>query len=97
MEYLHCCVVAHRDLKPENLLLDEHDNLKISDFGMSTVFRLNGKERLLEERCGCSEVLMPSYHDKQADVWSSGIIFVAMLAGELPWDHPTGECEEYMA
>jgi len=24
-------------------LLDEHDNLKISDFGMATVFRMNGK------------------------------------------------------
>jgi hypothetical protein len=23
--------------------LDEHDNLKISDFGMATVFRLHGK------------------------------------------------------
>jgi hypothetical protein len=23
--------------------LDDHDNLKISDFGMATVFRLNGK------------------------------------------------------
>ena len=40
---MHCCGVAHRDLKPENLLLDEHDNLKISDFGMATVFRMNGK------------------------------------------------------
>jgi len=23
--------------------LDEHDNLKISDFGMATIFRMNGK------------------------------------------------------
>jgi serine/threonine-protein kinase Chk1 len=42
-EYLHCRGVAHRDLKPENLLLDEHDSLKISDFGMATLFRMNGK------------------------------------------------------
>jgi serine/threonine protein kinase len=46
-EYLHCCGVAHRDLKPENLLLDEHDNLKISDFGMATVFRMNGKVSII--------------------------------------------------
>lgn len=39
VQYLHTRGVAHRDLKPENLLLDEHDNLKISDFGMATMFR----------------------------------------------------------
>ncbi|GFG38350.1 hypothetical protein Cfor_05695 [Coptotermes formosanus] len=101
VEYLHCCGVAHRDLKPENLLLDEHDNLKISDFGMATVFRMNGKERMLEKRCGtlpyvAPEVLMRPYHAEPADVWSCGIILVAMLAGELPWDQPTGECREYV-
>lgn len=37
--YLHGKGVAHRDIKPENLLLDNHDNLKISDFGMATMFR----------------------------------------------------------
>lgn len=42
-EYLHSHGVAHRDLKPENLLLDEHLNLKISDFGMATIFRMQGK------------------------------------------------------
>lgn len=39
VDYLHTRGVAHRDLKPENLLLDEHDNVKISDFGMATMFR----------------------------------------------------------
>ena len=45
MEYLHKKGVSHRDIKPENLLLDENDCLKISDFGMATVFRHQGKER----------------------------------------------------
>lgn len=39
VEYLHLRGVTHRDLKPENVLLDEHDNIKISDFGMATMFR----------------------------------------------------------
>ena len=39
IEYLHKKGVSHRDIKPENLLLDDHDTLKISDFGMATVFR----------------------------------------------------------
>lgn len=108
-EYLHSCGVTHRDLKPENLLLDEHDNLKITDFGMATVYRMQGKvsylviyatfstifqlftrfylqERCLDKRCGtlpyvAPEVLMRPYHAVPADVWSCGIILVAMLAG----------------
>jgi serine/threonine-protein kinase Chk1 len=39
VEYLHARGIAHRDLKPENILLDDNDIVKISDFGLSTLFR----------------------------------------------------------
>jgi len=86
VEYLHSRGVAHRDLKPENLLLDNNDNLKISDFGLATIYRMQGKERLLEKKCGtlsyvAPEVLVRAYHAEPADIWSCGIILVALLAG----------------
>lgn len=100
VEYLHSRGVAHRDLKPENLLLDANDNLKISDFGMATVFRYQGKERLLDKRCGtlpyiAPEVLCRKYAAEPADIWSCGVVLVAMLAGELPWDMPSPDCPLY--
>uniref|UniRef100_A0A182NUD7 non-specific serine/threonine protein kinase n=1 Tax=Anopheles dirus TaxID=7168 RepID=A0A182NUD7_9DIPT len=101
VDYLHSRGVAHRDLKPENLLLDEHDNVKISDFGMATMFRMKGRERLLDKKCGtlpyvAPEVLVKPYRATPADLWSCGIILVTMLAGELPWDQPSSGCAEYL-
>lgn len=102
MEYLHAKGVTHRDLKPENLLLDGNEVLKITDFGMATLFRHQGKERELDRRCGTKpymapEVLTRPYNAEPADIWSCGVILVALLAGELPWDEPTFTCPEYTA
>jgi serine/threonine-protein kinase Chk1 len=66
------------------------------------VFRHQGKERLLERRCGtlpyiAPEILVKSqYNAEPADIWSCGIVLVAMLTGELPWDKPTSDQLEYM-
>ena len=101
MEYLHERGVVHRDIKPENLLLDNCDVLKISDFGLSTVFRHRGIERKLSKSCGTVPYIAPEvfagfeHHAEPADLWSCGITLVAMLAGELPWDKPSKENAEF--
>jgi len=102
IEYLHIKGISHRDIKPENLLLTAYDCLKISDFGMATIFRHQGVERLLERRCGtlpyiAPEVLCKSkYRAEPADIWSCGVVLVTMLTGELPWDKPTSEHADYL-
>ncbi|BES94301.1 serine threonine-protein kinase [Nesidiocoris tenuis] len=100
VDYLHSRGVAHRDIKPENILLDANDTLKISDLGLATCFRMGGKERLLDKKCGtlpyvAPEVLTRPYAAQPADIWSCGIVLVAMLAGELPWDQAIEDNDDY--
>ncbi|XP_078464139.1 serine/threonine-protein kinase Chk1 [Lampetra fluviatilis] len=103
VEYLHSLGITHRDIKPENLLLDENDKLKISDFGLATVFRHNGRERRLSRTCGtlpyvAPELLQPdpTFRAAPVDVWACGVVLTAMLAGELPWDQPAMSCMEFV-
>ncbi|XP_051903123.1 serine/threonine-protein kinase Chk1 [Hippocampus zosterae] len=102
VEYLHGIGITHRDIKPENILLDDKDNLKLTDFGLATMFRFKGKERPMNRLCGTLPYVAPEllsqtqYKAQPADIWSCGIVLTAMLAGELPWDQPAEICQEYL-
>jgi len=101
VEYLHSQSIAHRDLKPENLLLNDQDVVKISDFGTATIFKVKGNYFQSNTMCGTFPYMAPevynqkSYWPDKADLWSCGIVLVALLAGELPWDEPSVDCESY--
>ncbi|KAJ3310723.1 serine/threonine-protein kinase HAL4/sat4 [Boothiomyces sp. JEL0838] len=83
VQYLHSVGVAHRDLKPENLLLDESCRiLKITDFGVSSVFKTpfsNVRDKL-KGVTGSGPYIAPEefvqkeYDSEMVDIWSIGII-----------------------
>ncbi|CAI5451787.1 unnamed protein product [Caenorhabditis angaria] len=102
LEYIHGNGVVHRDIKPENLLLTSRHVLKISDFGMATIFRHNGQERLLDMSCGTLPYAAPEiiaggkYKAQPVDIWSSGIVLITMLTGEIPWEKANDSSSAYL-
>ncbi|KAJ0717287.1 putative protein kinase CAMK-CAMKL-CHK1 family [Helianthus annuus] len=91
LHFCHQNGVAHRDLKPQNLLIDEHGNLKVSDFGLSALPECK-KDGLLHTACGTPAFTAPEivrgkgYDGAKADAWSCGVILFNLLAGRLPFD-----------
>ncbi|KAI9319867.1 kinase-like domain-containing protein [Dichotomocladium elegans] len=92
LAYMHGMGVAHRDLKPENLLLTSRGCLKISDFGSADCFRSqDGQEMLSRGLFGSEPYIAPEmfihkeYNGCVVDVWSCGIIYMAMRTGTHMW------------
>ena len=91
VDFCHSRGVYHRDLKPENLLLDDDENLKISDFGLSALVESKHQDGLLHTTCGTPAYVAPEvinrrgYDGTKADIWSCGVVLYVLLAGYLPF------------
>jgi len=95
LSFLHSKNIVHRDLKPENLLLDEHLNIYLSDFGFSVQIK---NEEPLYELLGTPAYMAPEMlkatvesnhpgYGKPIDLWACGVIMYSLLAGAPPFWH----------
>jgi NIMA (never in mitosis gene a)-related kinase len=82
---MHDCNIIHRDLKCENIFLKKNKGgsytCKIGDFGFAKVV-----EDTTSTSCGtiyfmAPEVIANRPYDRQADIWSLGVILFYMLFG----------------
>ncbi|KAG6727762.1 hypothetical protein I3842_02G140800 [Carya illinoinensis] len=89
LEYLHngCKPsIIHRDLKPSNILLNDHMQAKIADFGLSRAFATDSDSHVSTGLAGTIGYLDPRSHatgnsNKKNDVYSFGIILFELISG----------------
>ena len=92
MNYLHSRKVFHCDLKSSNILVDSNWNIKICDFGLSTVkSKLDRKKHKKEGRIGtphwmAPEIMRSEKYDEFSDIYSYGMILWEMVVGEVPYN-----------
>jgi len=93
ISYLHSQGVAHRDIKPENIFFNGKGQLKIGDYGASTVYRLpwEATVHMSSGLCGSEPYIAPEqflgkpYDARLVDIWAVGIVYYCLHFEELPW------------
>ena len=88
LQYAHNQRIIHRDVKPENLLLDSHDNVLLSDFGISLPGQTLPSPKT-QDILGTTGYMAPEQTDGHpafaSDQYSLAVIVYEWLSGTLPF------------
>ncbi|XP_048630246.1 receptor-like protein kinase At3g21340 isoform X2 [Brassica napus] len=90
LEYLHngCKPpMIHRDVKTTNILLNEHFQAKLADFGLSRSFPVEGETHVSTVVAGTPGYLDPEYYrtnwlNEKSDVYSFGIVLLEIITNQ---------------
>ncbi|WP_397453430.1 protein kinase [Pseudomonas sp. NA-150] len=91
---LHRRNILHRDIKPENLLMDDHNDLRVLDFGLAYCPGLSSDTA--NELPGTPSYIAPEAFagaapSSQQDLYSAGVTLYYLLTGHYPY----GEIEAF--
>ena len=95
VHYAHQKLVVHRDLKPGNILVTEHGEPKLLDFGIAKLLGLDNDGAPQALTADMGRIMTPEYASPEqirdepvttaTDVYQLGVVLYQLLTGRLPF------------
>lgn len=90
LDYAHRQGVVHRDIKPTNILVTQDMDVKIGDFSIAHLTKMDATETMPLGLVGSPRYMSPEqitedYLTNQTDIFSLGIIMYELLTGKHPF------------
>ena len=91
LEAAHAEGVVHRDLKPQNIMIDQHDHVYVSDFGLAKSLESDLGMTQTGQFLGTPRYMSPEQAeirplDHRSDLYAFGLILCEMATGNLPFE-----------
>ena len=92
LDAAHAEGVVHRDLKPQNILVDQHDHIYVSDFGLAKSLESDLGMTRTGQFLGTPRYMSPEqaeigHVDHRSDLYAFGLILCELVTGDLPFEH----------